>query len=245
MAVASLPGPRAAGREAAALLKFRPAPRVRSGMVHAATATLGFAIGSMPAKERTLTPTPSEEAALALRASRGDRRAFGCLVDRHKRSVHALCLRFLRHPEDARDAAQEAFVRAYAALGTYDPALPFAAWLLRIARNHCLDLARRRGVRPPLVSLESAAGDGPRDLPDRRSPPPEDAIAARQEAERLEAEVAALPERYREVIHLFHAEHLSYREIAATLDVPLGTVMTWLHRARAQLRDALSREERP
>lgn len=213
-------------------------------MVHVATAALGFAIGSLPAKEPTLTSTPPEEAALALRASRGDRRAFGCLVDRHKRSVHALCVRILRHPEDARDAAQEAFVRAYAALGTYDPALPFAAWLLRIARNHCLDLTRRRGVRPPLVSLD-AAEDGARDLPDRGLPPPDDTIAARQEARRLEAAVAALPQHYREVIHLFHAEHLSYREIAATLDVPIGTVMTWLHRARAQLRDALAPEERP
>jgi RNA polymerase sigma-70 factor (ECF subfamily) len=216
-------------------------------MVRAAAATLGFAIPSMPAEERTLGPSPSGDAALALAASRGDRQAFGRLVDWHKRSVYGLCQRLLRHPEDARDAAQETFVRAYAALGTYDPALPFAPWLLRIARNHCLDLARRRGVRPPEVALDAdPEAGGRRELPDRSTPLPDESLAARQQVRRLEAAVAALPQHHREVVQLFHVEHLSYKEIARTMDVPIGTVMTWLHRARARLRQDLGTgEERP
>ncbi len=214
-------------------------------MVQAAAGTLGFTIPSMPAEERTLGPSPSGDASLALSASRGDKQAFGRLVDRHKRSVFGLCLRLLRHPEDARDAAQETFVRAFAALETYDPALPFAPWLLRIARNHCLDLARRRGSRPAEVALD-AADDGAAELPDRAAAPADETVAARQQAGRLEDAVAALPPRYREVVHLFHVEHLSYKEIARTMDVPIGTVMTWLHRARARLRQELgAREEEP
>ncbi len=214
-------------------------------MVQAAAGTLGFTIPSMPAEERTLGPSPSGDASLALSASRGDKQAFGRLVDRHKRSVFGLCLRLLRHTEDARDAAQETFVRAFAALETYDPALPFAPWLLRIARNHCLDVTRRRGSRPAEVALDAADGGAP-ELPDRAAAPADETVAARQQAGRLEDAVAALPPRYREVVPLVHVEHLSYKEIARTMDVPIGTVMTWLHRARARLRQELgAREEEP
>lgn len=215
-------------------------------MVRAAAATLGLELPSRTTEERTLGPSPSGDASLALAASRGDRQAFGRLVDRHKRSVYGLCFRLLRHPEDARDAAQESFVRAFAALETYDPTLPFAPWVLRIARNHCLDLVRRRSGQPPEVALDGAAEDGAPELPDRATPLPDETLAARQQAGRLERAVAALPARYREVVHLFHAEHLSYKDIARTMDVPIGTVMTWLHRARARLRQELVQpEERP
>jgi RNA polymerase sigma-70 factor (ECF subfamily) len=215
-------------------------------MVQAAAATLGFALPSFPSEERALGPSPSGDAALAIAASRGDHQAFGRLVDLHKRSVHGLCYRLLQHPEDARDAAQETFVRAYAALGTYDASLPFAPWLLRIARNHCLDVVRRRGARPAEVALGGEPGAEPGELPDRATPPADETLAARQQAGRLERAVAALPAHYREVIQLFHVEHLSYKEIAGTMEVPIGTVMTWLHRARARLRQALDAgEERP
>ncbi len=215
-------------------------------MVLAAAATLGFGLPSRLAEERTLGPSPSGDASLALSASRGDRQAFGRLVDRHKRSVYGLCLRLLRHPEDGRDAAQETFVRAFAALETYDPALPVGPWILRIARNHCLDLLRRRSGRPAEVALDGGPeGDTP-ELPDRATPAPDETLAARQQAGRLEQAVAALPAHYREVVQLFHVEHLSYKEIARTMDVPIGTVMTWLHRARARLRQALVQpEEQP
>jgi len=206
----------------------------------AAFADLGFAL-SFQVEERPLGPPQTGEATLARSAARRDRKAFGQLVDLHKRAVYGLCVRLLRDAEEARDAAQETFVRAYAAIETYDPAQPFAPWVLRIARNHCLDLLRRRVPEVQRVDLDAGPDAGaPQELADPAALRGDDLIARRQLAGALEEAVQALPPSYREVIHLFHVEHLSYKEIAATLDVPIGTVMTWLHRARTKLKSALT-----
>jgi RNA polymerase sigma-70 factor (ECF subfamily) len=205
-----------------------------------AIADLGLGL-SWREEERALAPPLTGDAALAASASRGDRAAFGRLVDAHKRVVFSLCTRILGDPEDARDAAQETFVRAYAALETYDPGQPFAPWLLRIARNHCLDLVRRRLPRAQQVELDADAADGtPRDLADPGAARGDDVLERRETATALARAVDALPDNYREVVHLFHVEHLSYKEIAAAMDVPIGTVMTWLHRARARLKASLA-----
>jgi RNA polymerase sigma-70 factor (ECF subfamily) len=208
-------------------------------MVVAASPALGFAVLSLPSEAPAVGPSLTGEAALTVAASRGDRKAFGQLVDLHKRSVYGLCVRLLRHPEDARDAAQETFVRAYAALGTFDPTQPFAPWVLRIARNHCLDVGRRRGVRPTEVALDDPGDDGARELSDPDAPRADETLERRELAGTLSRAVAALPPNYREVVELFHVEHLSYKEIAQAMDIPIGTVMTWLHRARARLRAEL------
>ena len=206
----------------------------------AAVADLRFAL-SWQVEERSLgPPVVTGESALARAAAKGDRKAFGKLVDVHKRAVYGLCFRLLRHPEESRDAAQETFARAFAALSTYDSGQPFAPWVLRIARNHCLDVLRRRLPEAQQVELDAEPEDGaPRELADPAAERGDEALERRQLAGALEAAVAALPQNYREVVHLFHVEHLSYKEIAATLDVPIGTVMTWLHRARAKLKASL------
>ncbi len=194
--------------------------------------------------ERVLLAPPSHDASLALSAARGDRKAFARLVDENKRSVYGLCLRLLSDPEEARDAAQEAFTRAYASLESYDLEQAFAPWVLRIARNHCLDILRRRIPARARLELDAETDDGPaRELPDLGAVPADEALQRAQTREALERAVARLPANYKEVVHLFHVEQLSYKEIAATMGIPLGTVMTWLHRARAQLRSHLEGEE--
>jgi RNA polymerase sigma-70 factor (ECF subfamily) len=195
-------------------------------------------------RERVLLAPPSHEASLALSAARGDRKAFTRLVEENKRSVYGLCLRLLSDPEEARDAAQEAFTRAYASLESYDLEQPFTPWVLRIARNHCLDILRRRIPARARVELDADDEDGPpRELADTSSERADDAMQKAQTRQALERAVAALPPNYREVVHLFHVEQLSYKEIAGTMGIPLGTVMTWLHRARAQLRTLLEGQE--
>jgi RNA polymerase sigma-70 factor (ECF subfamily) len=209
-------------------------------MIAIAAADLGFAIA---APEGEALRSASSEAELAQAAAGGNRDAFARLVESHKGAVYGLCVRLLRHPEEARDAAQETFVRAYASLEVYDPAQPFIAWLLRIARNHCIDLHRRRAPRGTEIRIDHPEQGGesaqPRNLPDLEAVPADEQVARAQASRWLEGAVAALPESYREVITLFHVEHLSYKEIAAVMEVPIGTVMTWLHRARAQLRTQL------
>jgi RNA polymerase sigma-70 factor (ECF subfamily) len=208
---------------------------------------LGACDGAIPGEGwRTVTDERPVEAPLVRQAVRGDRAAFARLVDLHQRAVFGLCLRLLQEREEARDAAQETFVRAWGALATYDPSNPFAPWLLRIARNHCIDLVRRRLPAERRVELDAPRpGDREQhsDLPDGAARPADEQLAEAQQASAVGAAVAALPRNYREVIHLFHVEHMSYKEIAATMEVPIGTVMTWLHRARARLRERMAEEE--
>lgn len=135
----------------------------------------------------------------------------------------------LRTP-DAEDLAQDTFVRAFVHFERFDPDRPLLPWLVAIARRLCLDLLRRRKVMtgadamPEIIQLV---------------PSPEREASIREELSRLEQALAGLDEGPREAIVLFHVEAMSYRDIAAALEVPMGTVMTWLHRGRAQLKRAL------
>ena len=197
-----------------------------------------------PTTELARPACPADEAEWARAAAGGDKAAFARLVEKHKQSVHGLCFRLLGAAEEARDAAQEAFVRAYTGIREFDPRQPFAAWVLRIARNHCIDLLRRR--RPTLaLSSEGRGEEGAEagvvaELPDHFAVSGEQRVQEEEAQRDLDRAVAGLPPRYREVIALFHIQHRSYAEIAQALGVPMGTVMTWLHRARKELKAQLS-----
>jgi RNA polymerase sigma-70 factor (ECF subfamily) len=197
-----------------------------------------------PSEELIRPGCPADEAEWARAAASGDKSAFARLVEKHKQSIFGLCYRLLGSTEEARDASQEAFVRAYVSVGNFDPRQPFAAWVLRIARNHCIDLLRRR--RPTLtLAAEGRGDDGPEtgvapELPDRFARSGEEAMQEEEAQRDLDRAVSRLSPRYREVIALFHVQHKSYAEIAEALDVPMGTVMTWLHRARKELKAQLS-----
>lgn len=184
---------------------------------------------------------PADEAEWARAATGGDKLAFGRLVEKHKASVYGLCFRLLSSTDEARDAAQEAFVRAYMGIRDFDARQPFAAWVLRIARNHCIDLLRRRR---PTLSLEGRSEEESYgtvlELTDHFAQGGEQAMQEREAQRDLDSAVASLPPRYREVIALFHVQHKSYADIALSMGVPMGTVMTWLHRARKELKALLS-----
>src|SRR5512137_383123 len=206
-----------------------------------ATIFPGFSL-ALPALSEVLPQVMEQDpdALLARAAARGDRPAFARLVDLHRRAVFGLTLRLLQDPEESRDAAQETFVRAWGAIATFDTAQPFRPWVLRIARNHALDLLRRRVPASRQVALDADAEEGAPAVELAGDGPGADTLLERaQTRATLEAAVAALPANYREVVQLFHVEQLSYKEIAQTLDVPMGTVMTWLHRARGKLRATL------
>jgi RNA polymerase sigma-70 factor (ECF subfamily) len=169
------------------------------------------------------------ELELARRARRGDAAAFDQLVLRFQRPVFRFCWRLLRS-SDAEDLAQETFVRAFVHFERFDPERPLLPWLIAIARRLCLDVLRRRKVSAAVDTLP--LGGPP-------TPSPEGEAAAREQLSRLDRALADLDEGPREAIVLFHIEEMSYRDIAAALEVPMGTVMTWLHRGRARLKRAL------
>jgi len=184
----------------------------------------------------TLLPDPAvpEELALARAARGGDHAAFAELVRRSQGAVFGLCYRLLGEREAATDAAQEAFVRAYSALASFDPSLRFDTWVLRIARNHCYDLLRRR---QPQAGEEEAAQAA--DL----SPTALDRLESAEVTRRLESALETLPPQDREVLSLYYVQHRKTREIAQMLGVAPGTIMARLFRAREKLRVQLREVE--
>ena len=121
-------------------------------------------------------------------------------------------------------------MRAFVHFERFDPARAVLPWLIAIARRLCLDLLRRRKVMARAETMP---------VNDPPAPGPEGEATLREELGRLERALDSLGEGPREAIVLFHIEELPYRDIAAALEVPMGTVMTWLHRGRAQLKKAL------
>ncbi len=183
------------------------------------------------------SPDALDERELAQRAASGDETAFTEIVRRHQGAVYRLCRRFLS-PADAEDTAQEAFVRAFTRRADLDPTRPVLPWLLTVARHLAIDRIRRHQSSPTAPPI----GD-PDAHADKRAPSAEDAAIHAQRAARLRQGLAELPEGPREAVMLFHVEGMAYKDIATSLEVPVGTVMTWLHRARARLKKSLASAE--
>lgn len=161
---------------------------------------------------------------LVRRCLAGDQRAMLELVERYQGQVFGLCYRMLRHREDAEDAAQETFVRALRNLRSWDSQRDFEPWLLAIAGNRCRTALARRMRRPNVSSLVEPVVE---QRPDQH--------AARHLAEEVELALETLRPQYRQVFLLFHEQELSYAAIAEVLQCPIGTVRTWIHRARRKL----------
>jgi RNA polymerase sigma-70 factor (ECF subfamily) len=174
---------------------------------------------------------PTEQA-LVRAALAGEGDAFGELVERYERAVFHLCLRTMRSEDDARDCAQEAFFKAYRGLATFNPSAKFSTWIFSIAYHACCErLERRKRFSDEEIPDRAALGPGPADI-----------AAERDAAALLHAAIAALPEKYRTVVTLYHLADRNYEEIAQVLELPLGTVKTHLFRAKALLRKALVSE---
>jgi RNA polymerase sigma-70 factor, ECF subfamily len=182
------------------------------------------------------------DAEIAVEALRGSGAACEALVRRFERPVYNLIARLVQDPGMAEDLTQETFIKMFRALGTYDPRLRFSSWLFRIAHNTAIDYLRQR--RPALVAPIVDEADGERDrlasIADITAMSPERAASNRELAAALEVAIDRLRPEYRSAIVLRHQEGLEYEEIAHVLDLPLGTVKTYLHRARRELARHLS-----
>jgi RNA polymerase sigma-70 factor, ECF subfamily len=174
-------------------------------------------------------------------------RAFESLVEHHQDRLYSIALRMLGDRGDAEEAAQDAFVRAYRALASYDGErirdLRLRAWLTTIVLNRCRSVAARRASRGPRPM--SIDGDVARPIAEPEAPPaaaPTEVAERHAERERWAGRLLALPVPYRTAVVLRHVDGLSYPEVAEALGRPEGTVKAQVHRGIAMLRAMLEAE---
>jgi len=188
------------------------------------------------AARRTPEGRPADEADLVRAAQSGDSRAFSEIVRRYQRAIYRVAYGFTRSPADADDLAQEAFVRAYQAIGRFRVGEPLYPWLARIASNLALSLLRSR-KRKPETSIEPLIEAGHQWGVDED---PADEVAKRERDRHLQAAFAELRPEHQAVLVLRVVQDLSYEDIAKVLNVPVGTVMSRLSRARTELKMRLA-----
>lgn len=171
-----------------------------------------------------------DDAAAVKRCLDGEPAAFETVVTRYQQVLFNVAFRMLGDYEDARDAAQNTFVKAYEKLGTYDPERRFFSWIYRILMNECLNLRRR-----PAIHL---LGERTEDAVAEHSTP--DAVEAAERRRDVKQALLGLSPAYREVIVLRHFAALSYEEMSDAIGVPAKTVKSRLHTARQQLAGELA-----
>lgn len=174
-------------------------------------------------------------------AQKGDQDAFEQLIRLYERKVFALTQRMCGNPEDAAEAAQEAFLSAWQGLPFFRQESSFSTWLYRLASNACVDLLRREGRRRNASGPSLDDEDVHLDLPDSSVPGPQEALEQVELRAQIEAGLQALTPEHRQVLILREMHQLSYDEIAATLDLDIGTVKSRINRGRKQLRNFLVR----
>lgn len=184
---------------------------------------VGSTVSERPGSDR------SEEPELVRAVQRGDVAAFGRLVDRYLDEAYAVAMGILRHPQDAEDAVQDAFIRALERIDHLAPGSQFGAWFYRVVRSTCLNLRRREKLRRhgPLPPGASGGDD------------PEATTIRTLERRRILDALEELPEMQRTAVMLYDLEGYSHREIAEVLEIAPGTSRAHLHHGRKALRELL------
>ena len=180
----------------------------------------------------------SDETKLIERVLAGDHDAFAQLVQAYEDKVYNLCLRMCADPEDARDLAQEAFVKAWRGLRFYKREAAFSTWLYRLTGNVCIDFLRQKKRRAAMSLTVSGDEETQLDIPDPTPTPEEQTISSALRQSVSDA-MAQLEDEFRMVLTLRVVEELSYDEIAEIMDLKVGTVKSRLARAREKLRKIL------
>jgi RNA polymerase sigma-70 factor (ECF subfamily) len=181
---------------------------------------------------------------LISRCQKGDRSAFDALINKYSARAYQYAFRLTRNPEEASDVVAEGFVRVYNALPNFKGQSAFTTWLYRIMTNCFLDIRKKEKSRAT-TSIETAISTSEGDVElqiEDESASPQDAIERSERERRFEKAVTNLPEYQRAMIVMYHGEMMAYEEIAAALDLPIGTVKSRLNRARLTLRDLLQKD---
>jgi RNA polymerase sigma-70 factor, ECF subfamily len=192
-----------------------------------------------------LQATQVTDQELVLRAQAGSEAAYRELLGRYQRPVFSLIYRMVRDREQAEDLAQETFVKVFNNIGRYDPRYKFSSWIFKIASNQTIDFLRKK--EPQTVSLDGSRHaetpeqvEATRITAESRDETPEEFLEAKELGAEIERAIGELRPDYRTAILLRHVDGRPYEEIAEIMEIPLGTVKTYIHRARSELRETLA-----
>jgi RNA polymerase sigma factor (sigma-70 family) len=178
----------------------------------------------------------NEDSVLIKRALQGDQNAFGRLKEKYYEAIYSLIYRMVHEKDEVEDLTQEAFIKAFMSLSSFNDEFAFSTWLYKIATNNCIDHIRRKKLQTFSIDqpIESRESDFTFELPDSTYEPDREMIA-RQRRKLIEEAINSLPPKYRQVIILRHQEEREYQDIAELLNLPLGTVKAHIFRAREML----------
>ena len=190
-----------------------------------------------------------DDRALAAQAAAGRERAFRELLHRYERPVFTLVYRMVRDRGVAEDLSQETFIRAFNAIGSYNPGYKFSSWIFKIANNLTIDHLRKKRIdtislhgSPHALTSEEQARTSP--VVESGDERPDAYVENMELGSQIEDAIGRLRPEYRTVTLLRHVEGHSYQEISRIMELPLGTVKTYIHRARLELQAALAHVER-
>ena len=190
----------------------------------------------------------TDDKTLAAQAAAGRQRAFRELLRRYERPVFSLIYRMVRDRGLAEDLSQEAFIRAFNAIASYNPGYKFSSWMFKIAHNLTIDHLRKKRIdtislhgSPHALTEEAQARTRP--IVESADERPDAYVENMELGSQIEAAIGKLRPEYRTVTLLRHVEGYSYKEIAEIMELPLGTVKTYIHRARLELKEALAHLE--
>jgi RNA polymerase sigma-70 factor (ECF subfamily) len=187
---------------------------------------------------------PQEDREIVREVLNGKKELFALLVHRYEDKIFNYIYYLVKQRQEAEDLAQTTFVKAFFALRQYNHTFEFSTWIYSIARNVCLDYFRKRKKEETDVSLHLMVGDdGDTEmgelLEEDHSPDPLKTVLNDELREKIEKAIESLPLKLREIVVLRHLEDCSYEEIAQIMNLPVGTVKSYLHRARKKLKERL------
>ena len=185
--------------------------------------------------------TQPDERELLARAQKGDHHAFAQIVEAYQRPVYNLCYRMLGNPEEAEDATQETFIRAYTNLAKFDLERKFVNWVLTIASNHCVDRLRKRRIQWSSIEDDPYVERIP--MPDTVNP--QQVAEEREQADEIQYWLNQLPPDYRTPLILLYWYGYSYEEIADMMQLSVPAVKSRLHRARKRIAEMMLNQPKP
>ncbi|HXF99575.1 MAG TPA: sigma-70 family RNA polymerase sigma factor, partial [Bacteroidota bacterium] len=191
---------------------------------------------SVDPKEQQKADSRAEDSRLIQAALRGDDSAYERLMNKYHDAIYNFIYRMVRDKQQVEDLTQEAFIKAFSSLASFNEEYAFSTWLYKIATNNSIDYIRKKKLQTFSIDkrIESSDSDYSFELPDESYETDREMISD-QRAAMLSEAIKKLPEKYRRVIHLRHVEERSYEEIAEILKLPIGTVKAHIFRAREML----------